>query len=105
MSKSERLLSYSLLSLITCKPLASAPAHGTTREEEMPSDEKKGLTNSDGAWCWRERCSGTHTFLLSFICIKYYCPPLSLECLKLSKAVQKTCEILQTVANLYDGHV
>jgi len=27
------------------------------------------------------------------------------ECLKLTKAVQKTCETLQTVANLYDGHV
>jgi len=28
-----------------------------------------------------------------------------LECLKLTKATQKTCETLQTVANLYDGHV
>lgn len=27
------------------------------------------------------------------------------ECLRLSKAIQKTCETLQTVANLYDGHV
>ena len=28
-----------------------------------------------------------------------------LECLKLTKAIQKTCETLQTVANLHDGHV
>jgi len=62
MSKAERLLSYSLLSLITCKPLVSVATLGTTREEEMSSNEKthdkKGLTNSDGAWCWREGCSG-----------------------------------------------
>ncbi|PPQ86618.1 hypothetical protein CVT25_006802 [Psilocybe cyanescens] len=91
MSKAERLLSYSLLSLITSKPMASSSAPGTTREEEDASghstekngDKKKGLVNSDGAWCWREGCS---------------------ECLKLTKAVQKTSETLQTVANLYDGH-
>jgi hypothetical protein len=28
-----------------------------------------------------------------------------LECLKLTKATQKTCETLQTIANLHDGHV
>ncbi|KAJ3516486.1 hypothetical protein NLJ89_g1092 [Agrocybe chaxingu] len=91
MSKAERLLSYSLLSLITSKPLAAAPATGATSDEEgdTPSpyekvrDKQKGLMNKDGAWCWREGCS---------------------ECLKLSKAVQKTCETLQTVANLYDSH-
>ncbi|KAF8174106.1 hypothetical protein BJ912DRAFT_1024773 [Pholiota molesta] len=92
MSKAERLLSYSLLSLITSTPIASDPAPGTTSEEEgeTPShsaekaeDKKKGLVNKDGAWCWRENCS---------------------ECLKLTKAAQKTCETLQTVANLYDGH-
>ncbi|KAF9534384.1 hypothetical protein CPB83DRAFT_844159 [Crepidotus variabilis] len=91
MSKAERLLSYSLLSLITSKPLASALAIGATAEEESggsptlekPHDKKRGLTNKDNAWCWREGCS---------------------DCLSLSKAVQKTSETLQTVANLYDGH-
>ena len=27
------------------------------------------------------------------------------ECLKLTKALQKTADTLQTVANLYEGHV
>ncbi|KDR80060.1 hypothetical protein GALMADRAFT_62609 [Galerina marginata CBS 339.88] len=87
MSKAERLLSYSLLSLITSKPMTSSSAPGTTSDEEgengKSDEKKKGLLNNDGAWCWREGCS---------------------ECLKLTKAVQKTCETLQTVANLYDGH-
>ncbi|KIM46899.1 hypothetical protein M413DRAFT_440467 [Hebeloma cylindrosporum] len=88
MSKAERLLSYSLLSLITSKPIASVPAPGITNDEEEDDsthlkDKTKGLLNRSGAWCWRENCS---------------------ECLKLTKAVQKTCETLQTVANLYDGH-
>ncbi|KAF8870696.1 hypothetical protein CPB84DRAFT_1818323 [Gymnopilus junonius] len=88
MSKAERLLSYSLLSLITSKPMASSShAPGTTSDEKAENskdDERNtGLMNKDGAWCWREGCT---------------------ECLSLSKAVQKTCETLQTVANLYDGH-
>ncbi|KAH9478454.1 Sorting nexin-33 [Psilocybe cubensis] len=93
MSKAERLLSYSLLSLITSKPMAASSAPGTTRDEEDASghstttaaaaEKMKGLNNSDGAWCWRENCA---------------------DCLKLTKAVQKTSETLQTVANLYDGH-
>lgn len=63
MSKAERLLSYSLLSLITSKPIASVPAPGIGNEEEegdnaLPNDKQKGLLNSDGAWCWRESCSG-----------------------------------------------
>jgi len=41
------------------------------------------LVNSYGAWCWREGC---------------------VECLKLTKALQKTADTLQTVANLYEGH-
>ena len=34
MSKAQRLLSYSLLSLITSKPLASAPTTGISEEDE-----------------------------------------------------------------------
>lgn len=64
MSKAERLLSYSLLSLITSQPLASEPAIGATQEEEGIStseklhDKKRRLTNKDGAWCWRDGCVG-----------------------------------------------
>ncbi|KAJ7664277.1 hypothetical protein B0H17DRAFT_1091797 [Mycena rosella] len=83
MSKAERLLSYSLLSLITSKPLASAPVTGASEEEEDYNAKGKGLLNEDGAWCWREGCQ---------------------DCLKLTKAMQKTSEALQSVADLYDDH-
>ncbi|KIJ09769.1 hypothetical protein PAXINDRAFT_172368 [Paxillus involutus ATCC 200175] len=83
MSKAERLLSYSLLSLITAKPSSSAPALGIVEEEENTSPQLQGLVNDEGAWCWREGCE---------------------DCLKLTKAVQKTVETLQSVADLYDDH-
>lgn len=83
MSKSERLLSYSLLSLITSKPLASAPTTGTVEEDNHYNAKDAGLMNEDGAWCWREGCS---------------------NCLKLTKAVQKTSEALQNIGDLYDDH-
>ncbi|KAI0251172.1 hypothetical protein BJV78DRAFT_1282682 [Lactifluus subvellereus] len=100
MSKAERLLSYSLLSLITTKPIATLPNAGVTfREEdsyspfdheEMRDDEEykpvkkgKGYVNEQGAWCWREGCE---------------------DCLKLTRALQKTSETLQGVADLYDDH-
>ncbi|EMD35638.1 hypothetical protein CERSUDRAFT_157518 [Gelatoporia subvermispora B] len=83
MSHAERLLSYSLLSLITSKPLAAAPAPGISEEDEEDADKKRGHMNEDGAWCWREGCE---------------------QCLKLTKALQKTSETLQTVADLYDDH-
>ncbi|KAG7448492.1 uncharacterized protein BT62DRAFT_992550 [Guyanagaster necrorhizus] len=83
MSKAERLLSYSLLSLITSKPLASAPTTGTIEEDNHYNVKDAGLMNEDGAWCWREGCS---------------------HCLKLTKAVQKTSEALQNIGDLYDDH-
>ena len=72
MSKAERLLSYSLLSLISAKPIATLPSAGvTTREEDLyfQSDQEessegeepkkaKGYVNEQGAWCWREGCEG-----------------------------------------------
>lgn len=58
MSRAERLLSYSLLSLITSKPLSSAPMAGATEDEDMSKDQVKGLLNSENAWCWREDCEG-----------------------------------------------
>lgn len=83
MSKAERLLSYTLLSLITAKP-SSAPALGAVEEEIDASPQLHGLLNNDGAWCWRDDCQ---------------------DCLQLTKAVQKTAETLQSVADLYDDHV
>lgn len=64
MSRAERLLSYSLLALITSKPLASASAttpeeEGEDEDETLPlTDKGKGAMNADGAWCWREGCTG-----------------------------------------------
>ncbi|KAJ3804056.1 hypothetical protein F5876DRAFT_83860 [Lentinula aff. lateritia] len=106
MSKAERLLSYSLISLITSKPLAAtsqSPHIPGIAEEDEDEDEAsesnsppdslntkthvkykgKGLMNEDGAWCWREGCH---------------------ECLSLSKSIQRTAETLQNVADLYDDH-
>jgi sorting nexin-9/18/33 len=60
MSKAERMLSYSLLSLITSKPLATASTTGIADdyEEQNTKDKSKGTINSDNAWCWREGCEG-----------------------------------------------
>ncbi|KAH7886935.1 hypothetical protein F5I97DRAFT_1075829 [Phlebopus sp. FC_14] len=82
MSKAERALSYSLLSLIAAKPSSSALI-GTVEDEENTSPQVAGLVNEDSAWCWREGCE---------------------DCLKLTKAIQKTSESLQSVADLYDDH-
>ncbi|PSS03721.1 hypothetical protein PHLCEN_2v3946 [Hermanssonia centrifuga] len=60
MSKAQRLLAYALLSLVTSKPLASAPTMADISEEDEEADSKlKGHMNEDGAWCWREGCEGT----------------------------------------------
>ncbi|KAF8649596.1 hypothetical protein AX16_005687 [Volvariella volvacea WC 439] len=86
MSKAERLLSYSLLSLITSKLFTSAPLTGIREEDEEGEQidrKSKGLMNDDGAWCWRDDCK---------------------SCLGLTKALQKTSETLQSVADLYDDH-
>ena len=60
MSKAERLLSYSLLSLITSKPLTSTstPTEGDEHCNNNHNDKTRGLVNSYGAWCWREGCLG-----------------------------------------------
>ena len=107
MSKAERLLSYSLLSLITSKPLAAAPTTGISDEDGSYSDKAKGLMNSDGAWCWRERCdrelSAVPNSTDSSAALTSESPIPA--CLKLTKAMQKTCDTLQIVADLYDDHV
>lgn len=58
MSKAERLLSYSLLSLITSKPLTSTSTTSEEDEHNNHNDKTNGLVNSYGAWCWREGCVG-----------------------------------------------
>ena|ERR1700722_11355663 len=65
MCKAERLLSYSLLSLISGRLLASAPMTGISDDEveddeegTRPNLKRRGMVNSEGAWCWREGCSG-----------------------------------------------
>lgn len=76
MSNAERLLSYSLLSLITSTPLSSAISIPEEEEEEEEEEDnlgsrdsrsskkrkscrqKKGLLDADGAWCWRDDCAG-----------------------------------------------
>ncbi|KAG1876978.1 hypothetical protein C8R48DRAFT_768545 [Suillus tomentosus] len=82
MSKAERLLSYSLLSLITSTPLSSTPL-GINEDPGDIHQQGNGLLNGEGAWCWREGCQ---------------------DCLKLTKAMQKTSDGLQIVADLYDDH-
>ncbi|KAG1823068.1 hypothetical protein EV424DRAFT_788466 [Suillus variegatus] len=82
MSKAERLLSYSLLSSITSTPLSSTPL-GIDEDPGDTPQQRNGLLNEEGAWCWREGCQG---------------------CLKLTKAMQKTSDGLQIVADLYEDH-
>jgi sorting nexin-9/18/33 len=59
MSKAERELAYSLLSLVTAHPL-----HSVSESEDEPDathrPHEPGLVNEDGAWCWRDHCDGQH---------------------------------------------
>jgi len=80
MSKAERLLSYSLLSLITTKPIVTLPSAGVMIREEdffFQSDQEengeseepkkaKGYVNEQGAWCWHEGCEGIPSVELVF---------------------------------------
>lgn len=84
MASGERLLSYTLLSLITAAPLTSSAApdqHDSSSDSESDGDslqsslfpngkssvsrvnrhsksDRLGLVNNEGAWCWRDDCSG-----------------------------------------------
>lgn len=94
MSKAERLLSYSLLSLITTKPIATLPNAGVmtreedaysqsdleevvTDEEDKPAKKSKGCVNEQGAWCWREGCEGS--FLKNYMFLYASQPSRSLS--------------------------
>jgi sorting nexin-9/18/33 len=105
MSKAERLLSYSLLSLITSKPLASSSSSSESADHHVTTSIAKGLVNEEGAWCWREKCAGAVSNQFLQLCHSFLTQVLSyLDCLKLTKAIQKTSETLQNVADLYDDH-
>lgn len=62
LARYQRLLSYSLMSLIVSTPLATPPtsqSNGPADEEDEEEDTSRvGLLNADGAWCWREHCDG-----------------------------------------------
>jgi sorting nexin-9/18/33 len=55
-------MSYSLLSMITANPFANAAIDEDDEEsqdgESYACRSSRGKTNSDGAWCWRDDCSG-----------------------------------------------
>ena len=59
--KAERFLSYSLLSLVSSKPLASASTVGINENAGSYDVKEKGLLNDEGAWCWREGCESKQT--------------------------------------------
>lgn len=87
MASSERLLSYSLLSLISSTPFQSSLSEQAS-ESEIEDEEhistqsnaasaaskingrgkmdQYSLTNNEGAWCWRDDCSGTLKFIREF---------------------------------------
>ena len=67
MSKAERLLSYSLFSLVTGKQLAMTHTEDLESDEEEEHDDPieaakrrarkgKSVVNSSGAWCWKGKC-------------------------------------------------
>ncbi|GJJ14963.1 hypothetical protein Clacol_009233 [Clathrus columnatus] len=81
MSNTQRLLSYGLLSLISATPFASsAPPPGLQTDQDEEDLSRGGLVNDEGAWCWKDGCE---------------------DCLKMTKAIQKTAETLQIVADLH----
>ncbi|KZS87259.1 hypothetical protein SISNIDRAFT_433832 [Sistotremastrum niveocremeum HHB9708] len=74
----QRLLSYAILSLITATPIGS---HGAADLDG--TERSRGLLNNQNAWCWKDDCE---------------------ECLSLTKAMQRTAEHLQTIADLHDNN-
>jgi hypothetical protein len=80
MTKAERLLSYSLRSLISFTPLASASTVGINEDDGSYDVKEKGLLNDEGAWCWREGCESKptiHGLQMGLILVVLFCPRLS----------------------------
>ena len=118
MANAERSLGYEILGLLNGR-LGSGSGLNADEEEEEEEEEwegspsrspnrrmrrrekqRKGIQNTEGAWCWREECSGK----LSFVLIDDQTENF-VDCLRLTKCMQKTAETLQGVADLYENHV
>jgi hypothetical protein len=57
-SRAERELAYSLLSLVTAHPLRAAPELDDGQPDTARRHHEPRLVNDDGAWCWRDHCDG-----------------------------------------------
>ena len=93
--------------MITSKPFANATSDDGEEDgtgDTNPSTKSRktqGLTNSDGAWCWRDDCAGRFLISWSVVLLIFG----YIECLRSTKCLQRTAETLQGVADLYDRHV
>ena len=73
MSKSQRLLAYTLLSLITSTPMNETSTTSIPEDDdedeggECGRKQPIGHMNSDGAWCWREGCVGGLLFIFPIL--------------------------------------
>ncbi|KAF9072226.1 hypothetical protein BDP27DRAFT_1418148 [Rhodocollybia butyracea] len=93
MSKAEHLLSYSLISLITSKPLASSGQSPHIRGT-MEDERGRGRSFTDGIRLW----------LIEWAEIEAQIQGEGMYERRRSMALQKTAETLQVVADLYDDH-
>lgn len=76
--------SSSFLPSILLGPPPSEDAEDDEDGDASLPHGRKGLINSDGAWCWREGCE---------------------ECLRLTRAIQGAAEALEEVSGLEEKHV
>ena len=99
MSQAEWLLSYSILSLISCKVLSSAQVISINGEEDKTNNRAKHLVNNNNAWWWREGCDSE-----GMIYFTYYVHWHNIiqDWLKLTKEMQKASEMQQSVVDLFD---
>ncbi|KAJ3561821.1 hypothetical protein NP233_g9963 [Leucocoprinus birnbaumii] len=110
MAKLERGLGYAILGMITAPHSEDhGEANGFTSDDEdamgaskgkgKESEQIRGVVNSSGAWCWREDCKGGEIDSL-YLTLNTQI----VECLHLTRGLQKLSDTLQSVADLYDDH-
>lgn len=64
MARADRKLSHDLLSLISPKHAGTSVNDDSDDENsevdkrELEHTQRNGLSNSEGAWCWKEDCAG-----------------------------------------------
>lgn len=110
-----RLFALHLLALISSKrpgdSSASTNLPSSPSSDEPDSDDedehRKGLLNSDGAWCFKDDCDGALLRLTSVGRSRVVADSLSAlaECLSLTKAMQGAAEAIADVADLEIQHV